>query len=183
MSVASTYAEALYEAAADARAVREVSDGLREFLAAMDGVADLRQALHDPEVGGREKKAVIAGLTEGAHRVLVNFLQVLVDRRRVDDLADIAEAFEDLVARAEGRVDVEAVTAVPLTDELRATLIERIESQTGREVSLSERVDPDIVGGIMLLVGNVLVDGSVRYRLADLRRELTTAPVDAALAS
>src|SRR5438067_6990325 len=132
MSVASTYAEALYEAAAEARAVREVADGLKGFLAAMDEVPELRQALHDPEIGSREKKAVIAGLTEGAHRVLVNFLQLLIDRRRIEELPPIGGAFDDLVARAEGRVEVEAVTAVPLSEALRAQLVERIQSQTGR---------------------------------------------------
>jgi len=183
VSVATTYAEALYEAAAEARAVREVSEGLQAFRGALDGVPELRQVLHDPEVGSREKKALLASLGEGAHRVLVNFLQLLVDRRRFEELPAIADAFDDLAAKAEGRVEVEAVTAVPLDEELRTALVERIQSQTGREVTLTERVDPEIVGGIMLLVGNVLVDGSVRYQLAGLRRELTSAPVDPALAA
>ncbi|MDX6644563.1 MAG: F-type H+-transporting ATPase subunit delta, partial [Miltoncostaeaceae bacterium] len=110
-------------------------------------------------------------------------LQVLIDRRRIDELAEIAEAFADLVAKAEGRVEVEAVTAVPLSDELRTQLVDRIQSQTGREVSLTERVDPEIVGGLMLVVGGLLIDGSVRYLLSDLRRELTSAPVETALSS
>jgi F-type H+-transporting ATPase subunit delta len=183
LSVASTYAEALYEAAAETRAVREVAEGLAAFVAAVAEVPELRHALHDPELGGPEKKALVVSLAEGGHRVLVNFLQVLIDRRRIDELAEIAEAFADLVAKAEGRVEVEAVTAVPLSDELRTQLVDRIQSQTGREVSLTERVDPEIVGGLMLVVGGLLIDGSVRYLLSDLRRELTSAPVETALSS
>ena len=98
-------------------------------------------------------------------------------------IAAFGEKAKYYLDQAEGRVDVEAVTAVPLSEELRSQLVERIQSQTGREVSLSERVDSEIVGGLMLQVGGVQVDGSVRYRLADLRRELTAAPVDRALAS
>jgi len=181
MSVASTYAEALYEAAAGARAVKEVARDLAAVQAALAEVPELRQVMDDPEIGGREKKAVLASLTEGGHRILVNFLQVLIDRRRFDELPQIAEAFLDLVARAEGRVEVEAVTAVPLTDELRSQLVERVQSATGREVTLSERVDPEIVGGLKRVVGGVLVDGSVRFLLSDLRRELTSAPVETAV--
>jgi F-type H+-transporting ATPase subunit delta len=183
MSVASTYAEALYGAAAEARAVREVAEGLQAFAAAVEEVPDLRGALHDPELGGPQKKALVASLLEGAHRVLLNFVQVLVDRRRIDELPEMAEAFADLVARAEGRVEVEAVTAVPLSDELRSRLVERIQSETGREVSLAERVDPEIVGGLVLMFGGVMVDGSVRFQLADLRRQLTSAPVETAAPS
>jgi F-type H+-transporting ATPase subunit delta len=183
MSVAGTYAEALYEAAAEARAVKEVAEDLAAFQAGLAEVAELRQVMHDPEISGREKKAILASLTEGGHRLLVNFLQVLIDRRRMDELPEIAEAFFELVAKAEGRVEVEAVTAVPLTEELRSQLVDRIQSVTGREVSLSERVDPEIVGGLKLVVGGVLVDGSVRFLLSDLRRELRSAPVEAAAAS
>jgi F-type H+-transporting ATPase subunit delta len=180
MSVASTYAEALYEAAAEARAVREVAEGLQAFAAAVEEVPDLRHALHDPELAGPQKKALVASLGEGAHRVLLNFLQLLIDKRRIEELPQIAEAFADLVSRAEGRVEVEAVTAVPLSDELRSQLVERIQSATGREVVLEERVDPEIVGGVVLMVGGVMVDGSVRFQLADLRRQLTSGPVETA---
>jgi F-type H+-transporting ATPase subunit delta len=183
VSVAGTYAEALYEAAAEARAVTAVADDLRAFQAALAETPELLHVMHDPEIGGREKKAILASLTEGGHRVLVNFLQVLIDRRRFEELPQIAEAFFELVSKAEGRVEVEAITAVPLSDELRAQLVDHIQSQTGREVSLSERVDPEIVGGLKLVVGGVLVDGSVRFLLSDLRRQLRSAPVEAAAAS
>src|SRR5205085_1518352 len=82
VSVAGTYAEALYEAAAEARAVKDVSGDLTAFQTALAEVPELLHVMHDPEIGGREKKAILASLTEGGHRILVNFLQVLIDRRR-----------------------------------------------------------------------------------------------------
>lgn len=111
------------------------------------------------------------------------FLQMLVERGRVGEVAEIAAAFAARVARAEGRIEVEAVTAVPLTDDLRQAIVAKVQTDTGRNVTLQERVDPDLVGGLVLRAGGIAVDGSVRSRIDKLRRTLTAAPVEAAVSS
>jgi ATP synthase F1 delta subunit len=182
MSVAATYAEALYEAAVGAGALDRVASGIGDFAAAYDESAELRSALGNPEIDPARKRAIVAALSEGAHPHITNLLQVLVDRGRITELPEIAAAFQARVARAESRLDVEAVTAIPLPADLRERIITTISEKTGQSVTLTESVDPDIVGGLVLKVGEAVVDGSVRSRIDDLRRDLVAASVDSAAA-
>jgi F-type H+-transporting ATPase subunit delta len=182
VSVETTYAEALYEAAVDADALPQVAADIDAFAVAVQESAELRAALENPEIDSRAKSSVIEAVAADAHPLVRNFLLVLVDRGRIAAFPEIAEAFRDRVARAEARIDVEAVTAVPLPDDLRDRIVESIHAKTNATVELTESVDPDVVGGLVLHVGEVVVDGSVRHRLDELRRELTGAPVDEAVA-
>lgn len=182
MSVATTYAEALYESAAEAGTVDAVTSELASFATAMRETAELRAVLENPEIDLRQKKGAVAALAEGANPLVANFLQVLLDRGRISELPEISDAVQDRVARAQERLEVEAVTAVPLDDALRATVVESITAKTGKGVDLTETVDPEIVGGLMLRIGGVVVDGSVRHRLEQLGGALRRAPVDAATA-
>jgi F-type H+-transporting ATPase subunit delta len=179
MSVVSTYAEALYEAAVDDGAVEPVSADLEAFRAALDESADLRMVLTNPEIDTAQKKAALAVLTGEAHPLLRNFLQVLLDRGRAELFPEIAAAFAEHVAEAEGRIQIEAITAVPLPADLRQAVVDRVAAQTRHQVDLTERVDPSIVGGLVLRAGGLLVDASVRHQLAELERSLASAPVEA----
>jgi F-type H+-transporting ATPase subunit delta len=179
MSVESTYAEALYDASSDADAVTQVADDLKAFTAAVDSSPELAYTLADPNLGAVAKKAVIGKLTESASPVLSSFLQLLVDRGRLSDLGPIARSFQTRVAEATGHIQITAVTAVPLDDEMRTKIVQRIERQTGRTAALTERVDEDLIGGLVLEVGEIRVDGSLRSRLDTLRRQLAGAPLGA----
>lgn len=180
MSVAATYAEALYEAAVDAGALDQVADGFGAFAQAFEESQDLRMALSNPGIEPSAKRAVVESLAEGAHPQVANMLRLLIDRDRITELPEIAEAFQARVARAEQRLEVQAVTAVPLPDDLRDRIVASLQEKTGQAVVLSESVDPDIVGGLVLRVGETVIDGSVRRRLEQLRRELTGVSVDSA---
>ena len=183
MSVAGTYAEALYEAAVDAGAVEQVARDLRDFRDAYAESEELARSLASPELETARKRAIVAGLSGAAHALVRRFLDVLVERGRIEALPQIVEAFDERVAEAEGRITVEALTAVPLTDELRQAIVNKVERDTGRTVSLVERVDPELLGGLVLRAGGIVVDGSVRSRIEALRRTLSSAPVETALAS
>ena len=180
MSVAATYAEALYESAAEAEAVDAVSADVAAFAEAVETSDELRAVLENPEVETRAKKAVVGELVADAHPLVGNFLQVLIDRGRIAEFPEIARAFAERVSAAAGRLEVEAVTAVPLPDDLRTRILETIEKKTGSSVNLTETVDPDIVGGLVLRIGGVVVNGSVRHRIDELREALRSASVNAA---
>lgn len=182
MSVATTYADALYEAALDAGVATEVAADVDEFAGAIAESTDLRTVLENPEIESSAKGRVAAALAAGAQPLFANFLQVLVQRGRLAEFPEIAEAFRERLARATARLEVRAITAIPLADDLKARIVATLEEKTGSTVDLTESVDPDVVGGLVLHVGEVVVDGSVRHRIEDLRRELTSAPVDAAVA-
>lgn len=181
MSVATTYAEALHLSAIDGGAVEDVRRDLGAFAEAMEENSELGHVLVNPEIETRAKKAAVESLTDGAHPLVRNFLQLLLDRGRMADLAEISAAFAERVASAAGRIDVHALTAIPLDDALRARIVERITQQTGLQVDLTEQVDPSIVGGIVLRVGELVLDASLRQKLDDLRRSLEQAPVDSAV--
>jgi len=182
VSVAATYAEALYESAAEADAIDAVSADLAAFAEAVGASDELRAVLENPEIETRAKKGVLGELTTDAHPLVGNFLQVLIDRGRIAEFPEIARAVAERVSAAAGRLEVEAVTAVPLPGDLRRRIVESIEQKTGRAVDLTETVEPDIVGGLVLRIGGVVVDGSVRHRIDELREALRSASVAAAIA-
>jgi F-type H+-transporting ATPase subunit delta len=176
MSVAGTYAEALYQAAADKGAVADVSADLAGLGAVLAGDSEVGRVLANPQVESRVKKAAVAALAGSVSPLSVNLLQVLIDRGRLEDLAPISASFEVRVADAEGRIPVEVTTAIPLPDDLRAQVAARIQEQTGKTPEITERVDPEIIGGLVLRVGGVVTDASVRGRLDGLRRSISEKP-------
>jgi F-type H+-transporting ATPase subunit delta len=183
VSVATTYADALHGAAADQESVDEVARDLEAFTAAMRESRELGLVLRNPDIEQADRRAVIEALTEDAHPLIRNFLLVLLDRGRLPELPEIERAFAAKVTEAEGRIEVHAITAVPLTDDLRRRVIAKLEEKTGRRVELSESVDPEIIGGLVLEFGTAVVDASLRTRLGRLGAALRTAPVEAATAA
>lgn len=181
MSVEATYAEALYEAAEEGGVVEAVAGDLFLFLEAVSTNPELERALLSPEVDTRAKKGTVAAITEGAEPILRNFLQVVIDRGRIEDVREIAGAYAHRASEGENRLAVEAVTAVPMPDALRERLVARLQRDTGHAIDLTTAVDPEIVGGLVLRVEGTVVDGSVRNRLETLRESLRHTPVDAAV--
>lgn len=183
MSVGTTYADALHAAAVGQESVGEVVSDLRDFCEAVRGSSELAAALASPDIEARDRKAVVDELTREAHPLVRNFLQVLLDRGRIGDLPDIERALAARVAEAEGRIGVHAVTAIPLTDDLRELIRTRLEEKTGCSVELSESVDPEIIGGLVLEVEGAVVDASLRHRLGDLGAAMRSARVESATAA
>ena len=176
MSVAGTYAEALHQAAVEKDAVAAISADLAALTEALGTGTDVGRVLHNPQVESRAKKAAVAGLTDSVNPLTVNLLQVLIDRGRLEDLPEIGAAFAQRVADAEGRIAVEVTSAIALPEDLRRQVAVRIQQQTGKTPEITERVDPEIIGGLVLRVGGVVTDASVRGRLDGLRRSLAHVP-------
>jgi F-type H+-transporting ATPase subunit delta len=173
LSAVSTYAEALYGAAREREELEEVLDELREFSAALENVEELREFFYSPQITEREKRRAIDALTEGMRSSTRNFLKVLSDNGRTDIFADVLRRYEELVEERFGRVEVEVVTAVEISEDTKERIRERLARILDcREVILETRVDPEIIGGAVFRFGGVMIDSSIRGRLDGLRQEM-----------
>src|SRR5689334_9706341 len=169
-----TYARALYDAALENDRVATVREELADFVQAMHDVPELRAVLENPQVDRRAKASALESLLADGDELLRNFLRLLAEKGRVGDLAEVHREFERLVAAAEGQLDVELTTAYELSEEEADAIVDQIAKASGRRVRAARRVDPDLIGGIVLQVGARRADASVLGRLERLRRELTT---------
>jgi F-type H+-transporting ATPase subunit delta len=131
--------------------------------------------LEDPEVDSRVKEDVLARVASGADAIVVNFLKLLAEKGRAAEIEDVGEELDALVAQEQRILDVELTTAHELSDEEFGRILGRIEEASGRKVQAERRVDPDLIGGIVLQAGSMRLDASVRGRLERLRHDLTHA--------
>lgn len=169
-----TYARALYDAAKEAGRLPQIREDLGDFVAATRQVAELDELLRNPQLDRRAKSAAVEAVAQGSDPLVLNFLRLLVEKRRAGDVAEVGEEFERLAAADEGELTVELTTAYELGDEEARAIVARIEERSGRRVEATRKVDPDLIGGMVLQVGTRMVDASVRGRLEQLGRELRT---------
>ena len=166
------YARALYDAAKENGRVEQVREELRDFVESQREVPELRELLRNPQVDHRVKASALEELLGGEEELVRNFLLLLAEKNRAGEVEEIARDFERLVAEGEGILDVEVTTAVELSDEEAREVIEQIEKASGRKVEATRNVDPDLIGGLVLQVGSLRLDASVRGRLNRLRQDL-----------
>ena len=166
------YARALFDAAKEKKRLPEVHEELSDFVQATREVPELRALLENPEIDHRTKQAALEELMSGGEELVRNFLVLLVEKGRAPELDEIAREFDALVAAEERRLEVELTTAYELSDAEATEILSQIESQSGRQVEATRRVDPGIIGGFVLQAGSMLVDASVRGRFERLRQVL-----------
>ena len=168
------YARALYEAALEAGRVDAVNRDLGAFADAVEASPELAAFLANPQVDPTAKSGVLGELSEGADELVRNFLRVIADKGRSAQLPEIRRELQALVDRAEGRIAVELTTAYELSDDDAARIVGQIEQASGRTVEATRKVEPGLIGGLILQAGSLRVDASVRGRLERLRHELVT---------
>jgi F-type H+-transporting ATPase subunit delta len=173
--IAEVYARALFEAARDDAVLDRVHDELGQFADALDEDRGLQVFLFSPYFSSDEKKDGIRRIVSDADERLLNFLELLAERHRMPVLFRIRRIFESLWAEENKLLPVTVVSATELDSGLVEEIGKRIEEQTGRRVELSSKVDPDVLGGLMVRVGNMVLDATVRNRLEQLRKEVAKA--------
>ncbi len=166
------YAGALLEAAKERGRLAAVREELDDFVETARQVPELHALLTNPEVDARARRAALEELLVDSDELVRNFLLLLVEKGRSAELEQIREEFEELVAAEEGRLTVELTTAIELSDVDAARIVEQIEQAAGGGVEATRRVDPKLIGGIVLQAGSLRVDASVRGRLNQLRHTL-----------
>ena len=167
------YAEALLEAAGEKGRLAEVREDLAEFARAVTSTDELRSFLRNPQIEPHVRRDALAELLSDADELVRNFLLLLAEKGRIAEITEIHAEFERLIAQEARVLELELTTAVELSDEEAAQLVRRIEDAAGRRVEATRRVNPDILGGIVVQAGSRRLDASVRGRLNRLRQELT----------
>ncbi len=177
-TVARSYAEALLELSLAEDAPESYADQLSQFVDLLRSEEEFRLFLETPRIEPAEKKRVIREVfAERLPERLLRFLLVVIDKRRQRLLPAIAEEFNGLVNEHLGRVQVEITIATRPDEALQAALRERLSRVLGREVLPRYRVNPRIIGGVIVKVGDRILDGSLRHRLQMLRRNLLKAEI------
>jgi ATP synthase F1 delta subunit len=172
---ARVYAEALFDVAREKGKLDSIREQLAQFADALDSDRELQVFFFSPYFSSAEKREGLGRALSGAELELVNFLELLIEKQRMPAAFRIRREFEEMWKRENRRIDVTVTSAVELDPEVVGKIGEEIERQTGRKVELASRVDEEILGGIVLQVGNMVLDASIRSRLEKLRKSVAQA--------
>ncbi|RZO67504.1 MAG: F0F1 ATP synthase subunit delta [Parvularculaceae bacterium] len=177
LGVAGRYADALFDLARETGVLEVVEGDFRNLQNAIDSSDELCRFLKSPVYGAEEKGAAIAAIADkgGLSGVSKNFLGLVAQNRRLFALDGIIAAFFARLAEHRGEVTAEAISAAPLNDEQTKKLRGEIERYVGKAVNLFTKVDPDLLGGLVVKVGSVMVDSSLRSKLNRLKTTLKEA--------
>ncbi len=167
------YAGALLEIAAEDGIEDSIYEQLKETAELAKQSPELSEVLSSPVFSEDERIDVITALFSGkTHPVFVNFLCVLAEEGRGGDLEGIAEEFRRMYYDMKGIAEAVVTTAIPMDDQTRSRLRAKLEGRYQKKILLSERVDPDIIGGVCIRVGDDMIDGTVRTKLEKAKREI-----------
>jgi F-type H+-transporting ATPase subunit delta len=173
--IAAVYARALFEVASDHDKLDDVRDQLGAFADALSETRDLQVFFFSPYFSTAEKEDGLDRVVTDADPTIVNFLKLLIEKHRMPVLFRIRADYERLWEDENKLLPVQITSAVELDDAVVKQLGDRIAEQTDRKVQVSAQVNPDILGGIVVQVGNSVLDASVKNRLEQLRRTVVKA--------
>ena len=173
--IAQVYARALFEVAMERDILDEIHDELGAFTKALEENRELAVFFFSPYFSSEEKKNGLERAVTGADPAFMNFLEALLERHRMPAIFRIRARFEQLWDEENKLLPVEITSSVQLDKGIVQSIGERIGEQTGQKVELSSKVDPEILGGLVVRVGNFVLDASIRNRLNQLRKQVARA--------
>ncbi|HEY2535473.1 MAG TPA: F0F1 ATP synthase subunit delta [Solirubrobacteraceae bacterium] len=173
--LARVYGRALFEVAEEQGKVAELREQLGQFADALEANRELRLFFFSPYFSTAEKQQALGGLLDGADEEFLSFLKLLIENHRMPVIFRIRREYERLWAEANRVLPVQVTSAIELDEATTQSIGASIGQSTSREVTLSTRVDPDILGGIVVRVGNSILDASIRSRLEQLRKQVAAA--------
>ncbi len=176
--VSTRYAQALFESAKTEGQLEPVLEQVRMISQLMRDHRDLRQLLLNPDVDPDQKVGLLERVLGGTWSALVtSFVHLVVSFGRDAVLIDIVDALQELVDTERGQLRVRVRSARPLADETLQRLRQRLEDRERKKVELKTEVRPELLGGLQIVLGHRVIDGSVRRQLDDLRQQLQTVRV------
>jgi F-type H+-transporting ATPase subunit delta len=174
--VARVYAETLLRTAEREEFVDEVSEGLGRVARAVEESDPFRRFLAGPQIGRDEKRAVVrSAFGERVHPLVLRFLELLIERRREPLIGEVHQAWRALLDARANRRSATVTTAFPADPGILDAIRRALEGTTGQEIALEERVDPSLLGGLVVRTGDLVMDASLRSRLDALRHRLRAA--------
>jgi F-type H+-transporting ATPase subunit delta len=173
--VAQVYARALFEVATEQDSLDEIHEELGAFADAMNDNRDVAVFFFSPYFSVTEKKEGLHRAVQGATPAFLNFLEALIERHRMPAIFRIRTEFESLWDEARRLLPVRITSAIRLDSDTVQSLADRIGQEVDRRVEVSTAVDPAILGGVVVQVGNLILDASIKNRLEQLRKQVAQA--------
>ncbi len=173
--IAQVYARSLFEVAKEQDKLDVVREQLGQFADALDGDRELSIYFFSPYFSTTEKKDGLGRLLEGVAPVVENFLSLLIENHRMPAVFRVRREYDALWEEENRRLPVTITSAVALDEATVKSIGDAIGRQTGQQVDLTANVDPDVLGGLIVRVGNSILDASIRNRLENLRRSVARA--------
>jgi len=170
--IAQVYARSLFEVALEQGTLDAVRDQIGEFAGAVDAERGLQTFFFSPYFSTTEKKEGLRKAVDGADETVMNFLELLIDKHRMPVIFRLRRELDRLWREENKLLPVALTSAVELDAQTVKDLGEKIGESTGRKVQVTTSVEPDILGGIVLRVGNSILDASIRNRLEQLRKQV-----------
>jgi len=173
--IAEVYARALFEVATEKNKLDVIREELGQFSDALADSRELQTFFFSPYFSTEEKKDGLHKAVTGADPEIRNFLELLLEKHRMPVVFRIRQDYDRLWEEANKLLPVEITSAIELDPSIAERIGDEIGRQTGRTVELTSTVDPDVIGGIVLRVGNSILDASIRNRLETLRKQVAKA--------
>jgi F-type H+-transporting ATPase subunit delta len=170
-SMAGRYAAALFELAKEQKQLDQVERDVRTFQSLLEGSADLARLVRSPVISAEAQARALAAVLAkaGISGFTGNFLKLIVRNRRLFAVGDMLKAFQGLLARERGEVSADVASAHPLSGEQMQVLADSLKASIGRNVQIRTRVDPNLLGGLIVKVGSKMIDSSLRTKLNNLK--------------
>ncbi|OKH24112.1 F0F1 ATP synthase subunit delta [Hydrococcus rivularis NIES-593] len=174
--VAEPYAQALMAVAQSNNLTDRFGDDIRTLIDLIESSQDLSEFLANPVVKDPDKKAILRRIARESHPYLVNFLMLIVDKRRVIFLKKICEQYLELLRKLKNAVLAEVISATELNERQRQAVSDKVRALTGAQaVELKTKIDPDLIGGVIIKVGSQVYDASLRGQLRRISYSLSSA--------
>ena len=173
--IASVYARSLFVVAKEEDKLDTVREQLGQFADALHDDRELQVFFFSPYFSTEEKKDGLAKVIEGAEAAVLNFFELLVEKHRMPVIFRIRRTYDELWEHENKLLPVTITSAIELDEDIARRIGDQIGEQTGQRVELTQTVDPDIIGGLVLRVGNSILDASIRNRLETLRKNVAKA--------
>lgn len=169
------YAKAILDLAVDKKATDAVEKDMRSIVATISDSKELRQMLSSPVISGATKKETLLMIFKGSHAISEGLISMLVDNKRVSILNEVALKFIILNEQQKGKDVAYVTTAVPMDAAMEKKVLKQVTTLTGKEVTIENTVDENIIGGFVLRVGDLQYDASIANKLNNLKREFTNS--------